>query len=280
LELQLWDVNVARLSRTSPTNAEAEDLAIHCMATIWAMRPDYSLCERGLQIDPRNVRALIGVAWKSIEPWAAGTQSGDAGSEIRQADELVKQALDIDPNYYLAHSVKGWVLLAQKRVEEASVEFERSLALNPAFIDNYNNLAIASNVLGRPEKAIEYADKAIRLSPRDPAVWLWYSVRGIGYFQLQKDDQAITSLRRSVTLCPSTYPSTWNQAFLLAALALNGHQTEANETLGRYLASQDNRPKTIARWRLAVQAYTDNPVWLASGERFYEGLRKAGMPEE
>ena len=35
---------------------------------------------------------------------------------------------------------------------------------------------------------------------------------------------------------------------------------------------------TVARFRL--QALSDNPVYLAGRERMYEGLRKAGAPEE
>jgi hypothetical protein len=36
------------------------------------------------------------------------------------------------------------------------------------FIDTYLALCSANNFLGRPDRALELADKAIRLSPRDP----------------------------------------------------------------------------------------------------------------
>ena len=72
-------------------------------------------------------------------------------------------------NYYFAHFAKAYVLMAQGRTQEAVVEGERSLALNPSFIDAYLALCIANNFLGRPDRALELADKAIRLSPRrDP----------------------------------------------------------------------------------------------------------------
>jgi hypothetical protein len=29
-----------------------------------------------------------------------------------------------------------------------------------------------------------------------------------------------------------------------------------------------------------MQGLSDNPVWSAAAERLYDGLRKAGMPEE
>ena len=67
-------------------------------------------------------------------------QSRDPQTDIRRADELVSRALVIDPNYYFAHFAKAYVLMAQGRTREAVIEGERSLALNPSFIDAYNAL--------------------------------------------------------------------------------------------------------------------------------------------
>ena len=63
-----------------------------------------------------------------------------------------------------------------------------------------------------------------------------------------------------------------------AALVLAGHSDEAREALKEYLAAPDVRPKTIAAFKKNVNS--NNPTYLATRERIYEGLRKAGMPEE
>jgi len=54
--------------------------------------------------------------------------------------------------------------------------------------------------------------------------------------------------------------------------------SEARDALARYLSMPENRAKTIAALR--KQTITDNPIYPAMRERVYEGLRKAGMPEE
>jgi hypothetical protein len=69
-----------------------------------------------------------------------------------------------------------------------------------------------------------------------------------------------------------------SRAWLAAALALAGHNDEAREALKEYLAAPDARPKTIAAFKKNINS--NNPSYLATRERIYEGLRKAGMPEE
>ena len=82
-------------------------------------------------------------------------QSRDPQADIRRADELVTRALAIDPNFYAAHFAKAFVFVAQGRTQEAVAEGERSLALNPSFIDAYVALCSANNFLGRPGRALE-----------------------------------------------------------------------------------------------------------------------------
>jgi hypothetical protein len=68
---------------------------------------------------------------------------------------------------------------------------------------------------GRCRAPIEYAEKAIRLSPRDPLLYLFENFRGNGYFLLKNDGKAIEALRRSVALAPRPWP----HAELVASLA-------------------------------------------------------------
>jgi adenylate cyclase len=280
LQIQLVEVDAARVDRTHPGNLDAEDLAMRCEVVLVNSRSGaneesgYSLCEHALRLDERNVRALVDLSFKFISR-VIGVQSTDRESDIRKADELVSRALAIDPNAYGAHFAKAEVLLAQKRFEEAIVEAERSLALNPSFVNAYSGLCIANSFLGRPEKSVEYADKAIRLSPRDPLLHVFYLEKGFALSLMDEDGQAIEWLRGAVATAPE-WPLP--QAMLAAALAATGHEAEAHETLRRYLSLSGVKARTIAQWK--AQMPSDNPVFLAHAGRLLEGLRKAGMPEE
>ena len=67
----------------------------------------------------------------------------------------------------------------------------------------------------------------------------------------------------------------------MAALALTDHDAEAREALRRYLALPSSAGfKTIAAFKAYFSAQGGDPPRVEANERVYDGLRKAGMPEE
>ncbi len=283
LEIETNAIEAARVARVPPSNLDAEDLAMRCRAAFASSTPGspehvaaFDLCERALRIDGRNVVALGVVALKYIDR-VLGGWSADPKADIRRADDLLTRALAIDPDDYWAHHAKAFLLVTQKRPEEALVEAERSRALNPSFIPAYFPACDANWVLGRAQKTIELANTAIRLSPRDPALWVLYLYKGLGYSMLQESSQAIDMYRRVVAIAP-LYSVALRS--LAAELALNGQLPEAREALQRYLSLKDVRIRTIAQHEAFGESKSDNPAFRAWLQRFNEGLRQAGMPEK
>jgi adenylate cyclase len=280
LQIRLLEVEAAHIARAHPADMDANQLAMRCEAMLLNSQPGsaeaeegYSLCERALERDDRNVRALISLSFKFIDRTLT-VQSLDRDADIRRADEMVSKALAIDPNVYSVHFAKAEILVAQGRFDEAIVEAERSLALNPSFVSAYGALATASSFLGRPQDAIDYADKAMRLSPRDPFLYVFYLEKGFALSLLHHDDQAIDWLRRAAAAAPQ-WPLP--QALLAAELSLTGHDVEARDVLKRYLSLSATTAKTIAQWR--GQLPSNDPVFLAYAAGLIEGLRNAGLPE-
>jgi TolB-like protein len=281
LQIELGAVEAARISRRHAASASAEDLALHGEAIFLRYGPSreeseaaFDLCERAVAIDLNNVRALSILAERHATRLTT-MQSTDRTADIRRGEELASRALAIDPNSYHAHHAKARVLVAQKRAEEAMIEAERSLRLNPSFIPPYLPLCQANLMLGLPEKTIEYASRARRLSPPDPYLYVFYAQEALAHIMLHQDDRAVACLRRAVANNPK-FPAP--VAYLAAVLALTGQEAEARETLKQYLSLRGTKARTIIPWK--AMAYSDNPAYLAFRERIHEGLRKAGLPEE
>jgi adenylate cyclase len=103
LQIRLIEVDAAHVARTHPGDPDAEQLAMRCQAVLVSSHPGsveaqggYSLCERALERDERNVRALVNLSFKFIDR-VLSEQSLDREADIRQAGELVSRALAIDP---------------------------------------------------------------------------------------------------------------------------------------------------------------------------------------
>jgi hypothetical protein len=75
-----------------------------------------------------------------------------------------------------------------------------------------------------------------------------------------------------------------NNPDFVAPLALTGHEAEAREALQRFLALPSSAQLRTIATQKAYNAHFVNansdPRILGSLDRFCEGLRKAGMPEE
>ena len=278
LSIQFVDVQLARAMRTRPGNLEAQDLALQCLSNLARSQDPEAVgpCRRAIQLDSGNALALGLTAVATIFP-VLTSQSDNPKDAIRLADDLASRALAADPNVAGAHSAKAWVLMAEGRHEEAIVEAEKSLALNPSAIDGYMVMGIANNFLARPDRSLEMADKATRLSPRDPFLSGFYSVKSEAFFILRQDEKAIESARRSLAISP--YRDPYTTLILISASALSGQQTQSGDALKAYLENNRAKTKTIAQFQTQQLSMASNSGWAAYNERFAEGLRKAGLPQ-
>src|SRR5271165_4947210 len=211
--------------------------------------------------------------------------SGDPKGDLERADELESKALALDPDWTWPHAVKGIILAWEARYPEAIAEHERALALDPSNVVAASYLGWDYARSGRFDKGIEYFDKAILASPYDSQLAHFYGGKAWANFGLKNYDQAIEAARQAIAVNPNSGGVQYIHATLVAALALAGHETEAREALQRYLALPSTGGlKTIA----AIKAYYNSQApkqggdssFLEVSERTYDGLRKAGMPEE
>ncbi len=285
LDFQLSQAEGARLKRTPAVNPNAEDLALQCAAGAWragwiGKEADaaYALCEQALAIDPNNSRALRILGLKFLNLAQSGASS-DSKGDLERADELESKALALDPDSNWSHVYKGSILELQARYQEAVAEHERALALDPSNVYAAANLGFDYLNFGEFDKSFEYFDKAIRASPFDPGLAYWYGGKAVANFGLKNYDQAIELARQAIAI-KQDYAQ-FIHATLVAALALSGHDAESREALQRYLALPSTGPlKTIAAWKAYFSAQGGGPPRLETNERTYDGLRKAGMPEQ
>jgi len=238
-----------------------------------------TLFERALALDPRSVEAQSRLSGQLVQRAIIGV-TDSAAADIARAEGLVGQALAASPRDWYPHHVKGQVLRAQGRCEEAIPEYEAALAFNRNAVNTLNSLSWCKLLTGSIEEIIPLEKQAIRLSPRDPAVGFWYGAIGFVHLLQSRTDEAILWLEKARTVLPGV-----PHAYLASAYALGG-QTEraAAELAEARRLSGDNRYSSIARLRVA--GLSGSGTWGVPKVRalfeatYFAGLRKAGVPDE
>jgi len=281
LHIELSAVEAARLDQPDTKNVNAEALATKCESMLIATSPSakrmyetgYSLCEQAIRLDPINGRALSILAIKHGVTVTIGG-SKDRQKDIQLAQEYASRALAANPRLYLAHVARSYAFSVLGKHQEAIAAGQRANDLNPSFLGSYLIMLASGLYIGQPEKTVEWAGTAIRISPRDPLLYGYYNLLGRAHYMLGQRDQAIQWLRKSVAANPS-FPN--SQAYLAAMLGATGRSKEARKVLNTYLSLKRTRARTIAQWNKVLR--TKNPKYLASFKQLTEGLRKAGMPE-
>jgi len=230
-----------------------------------------SLYERALALDPRSVEAQSLLAG-ALMARVLNNMSDAAAADIVRAEGLARQALAASPLTPLAHYAKGQVLRAQRRYEEAIPEYETALASNRNWVDALHHLGQCKLFAGAMEETIPLVEQAIRLSPRDPQLGIWYQEIGRVHLLQSRTDEAIVWHEKARNAAPA---QPYIRAWLASAYALKGETERAAVELAEARRlSGDNRFSSIAR--LKALGYFRALVETT----FFAGLRKAGMPEE
>ena len=235
------------------------------------MAPARDFFERALAIDPGNVDALVGSA--VVDYTAATSLRDDSAKRLAAAESALTKALSLAPDHPMAHLCMGDVFNFTNRAAQAIGEFERALTLDRNFAAAHAHIGFSKIFVGRDEETEAHVREALRLSPRDAWVFLWLLVAGTAKLFLGRDEEAVAWLRRSIEAnrnSPRTY------FYLASALAHLSQLEEARAAVNAGLAVDPGF--TVSRAR--ATAFSDNPTYLVRRERFIEGLRKAGLPEE
>jgi adenylate cyclase len=222
------------------------------------------LCDRALQIDPNDADALAGSAQTYLDDYFFGW--GDPGADY-EAKVLgqANRAIALDPDNVRAYMTKAGYLGLSGRFSEALGVSAAGLAVNPNFVPLHMTRAVAENSLGRYEQAKADAEWAMRLSPRDPYLGIFHVIAGDAEISLGHFDAAIDEYHKAIDSGLRQFMVHTN---LAAAYAHAGKMDEAKAALAE---ARSLNPAITIKW---MKEHTPHLPAV------FDGLRKAGLPEE
>lgn len=253
-------------TRNRPADLAAYELCVRArsltLQTAIAAKEAVFLLERAIVLDPDYAEAH---RWLALNLWL-GWEFWDEPMAPNRARSLAeaRRAVTLDPNDAGNRWVLGFILGHEHLWDEADMEFDAALELDPNHADAWAMRSDLATLGGRPAEGIEFVRKALRLNPHPPGWYFWQ----LGQAQYANGDYeaAVQTLRR-----PETY-RTPSRRLLAASLAQLGRLDEARWEADLFMMG--NPKFTIRHWADS-QPFRDDGL----RRHFLEGYRLAGLPE-
>jgi len=186
---------------------------------------------------------------------------------LKKAYGFALKAISIDESDGISHSLLGGVYIQMRQYEKAIAAGKRAVELDPNGADVHMHLGYALNYAGRPDEAIEYLNKAIRLNPFPP--YSYPDAMGRSYFLKGHYEKAITEFKKALQLAPMSPPI---HIHLAVTYSLLGQEEEARASAEKAL---ELAPFISVSLVAKIAPYKNQ----ADLELILDGMRKAGFPE-
>ena len=233
-----------------------------------------SFFDRALTADPDNVDALVASARaEAIE--GISYYVADTVAALSAAEAKLAKALTLVPDHARGHAVLGHVEILTKRAAEGIAECQHALKLDRNLASAHALVGLGKIFIGRAEETEGHVVDALRLSPHDTMAYIWMGIAGLAKLYLGSYEQAIAWSRRAIEANRNHQHA---HLYLAAALGHLGRLDEAHSAVKGALAL--NPTLTIAASSTILSTASDDPTHLVQLERFLEGMRKAGVPEQ
>ena len=263
---------VERSRRKRPQDLGSYDYTMRAMPHAWVLEKEESakaleLLEKALAIDPQYPLALSLAGWchaqRSVYNW-----STDIAESQAKARTLAERAAELGGDDPMILAVLGAVHTFVRNHGTARLLLERALVLDPNAAWAWSRLGWIENYADRTAKAIEYFERALRLSPLDPMNFNNFVGIGSAHEVAQEYDKAASFYRRGLQERPNAH---WIYRNLASSLSGAGRIDEAKQAFAEMVRNYPDL--TVTKLRQAM--VFSKPAL----DRMVENLRRLGLPE-
>jgi adenylate cyclase len=268
VEPSLRAAEIRRARAKATGNLTAYDLYLRALPRFYALTRDglaeaERLLRQALAADPGYALARAFLA-TCLSRQEIGGSRDDAEEAARLAREVL--AAEREDPLALAHA--AFALGGQE--EQAVRAVERALALGAGSADVLCSAAVVFVRACAPDRALDCAARAIRLSPLDPRMPTILAAMAQARIIAGRYEEALATARRAVAETADFGFGLWQ---ITVALALAGRLEEARAAAGEMLRVAPGLGRVRAERHL--RSYADQ----AFARRLVEALRAVGLPE-
>jgi len=274
IEPRLHRAEFERVKQKRPDSLDAYDYVLRGLASMNKLTPEDAAEGLGqfrlaIERDPNYARAYASASWcyrRHVQINGMTLPEKDRDECIRLANAALK-ADDTDP--YILWQAGLTAGLLENDLDTATALVDRSLAINPNSVRAWASSGMLRNILADTSTAIEHAERAMRLSPLDTAMWVLYGVLATAHMQEQRYEDAASWARRSIRQHRYNLPA---YHVLATSCTHSDRMVEAQETIQQLLELDPELTITRLQEIYPVAHYKNL-------DSFLDGLRGAGLPE-
>ena len=271
IEPSLRHAEIERVQRKRPESLDAYDLTLRALPDVYSVMPArisaaLVLLDRALAIEPNYATAHGYAAMCHHSMFLrGGLHEENRSASIRHAQAAISSGQDDS----IALSLAGFSMAMDAHDRDAALAaFDAALTISPSSALTYILGATALGWGGDAERAIDWAERGLRLSPLDPWRFIAYRALAKGLFLRGRYAEAADAARKAIHFNPGFGSS---YLLLAAPLAKLGRYEEANACVARLLEREPT-------FRLSTQfAGVDCAPVLAAALR--EALECTAIPD-
>ncbi len=188
---------------------------------------------------------------------------GSRTGAIASARHAAERAIELDPSLGEAHASRGVMLTEEYELREAEQELRLAIELCPNYAPAYHWLANVLRVTDRKEEALEEIHRAMSLDPLSPIIG---TVAGQLMYELGRYDEATEQWRETLELAPGFVPALtalaqasqaeghWDRAwnYLQAAHELDPASVDVQAEMGLHMLCLGDQERALEMLRRAA----------------------------
>jgi adenylate cyclase len=253
IEPELYAAENIRSRRKPPESLDAWKCVIRALTCIGlgtreANSEAEALCRRAIAIFPGYGQAHSLLAWAILR---RSIWLGDFKAIVPEVSAETAEALALDDRDPWAYVAQGMLLNRLRRFDDGVRAWRRALELNPNFALAHAVLSLALAQKSEFDEAIQSAQRAMRLSPSDRLAGTYASFGiAMAHFAAARYSEAIIATRNMIERVPGDVRGRF---LLSAALAMRGDSHEAKEACEALLRVQ---PGFCVTWAMENLPWT------------------------
>ena len=153
--------------------------------------------EEAIALDPKYANAYLGLALTNGYKWTLNIMPEES---LRQAFECLDKARSMDDSLALIYGIYEWMYNFLRQNEKAIESANKALKLAPGSAYANFSMGRALNLACRDKEALLYLEKAVRMNPFPPGFYFMHI--GAAHFNLKNHKEAVSALKRSLAVAP------------------------------------------------------------------------------